>query len=108
LAGQEAPGNAKDAGKDTTMSVRVILKLFFLSVLVFAAAFALRRAFFWDVMPVSWDQEPASLWALGAAFLLRSIENVAGAVGLIALAVAAVFRFGGRPSAPAPKLGAGK
>jgi len=93
---------------DTAMSARVSLKIFLLSVLVFAAAFALRRAFFWDVMPVSWDQEPASLWALGAAFLLRSIENVGGAVGLIALAVAAVLRFGGRPPAAAPKLGAGK
>lgn len=73
------------------MSIRLVLKLFVLALVVFAAAFALRRAFLWDVMPVSWDQQPQSLWALGTAFLLRSIENLAAAVGIIALAVAAVL-----------------
>jgi len=68
------------------MSLRSACKLFVLSLLVFAAAFALRRAFLWDVMPVSWDQEPQSLWALGAAFLLRSIENVAAVIAAIVLA----------------------
>jgi len=52
------------------MSIGTALKLFVLAVIVFAVAFGLRRAFFWDVTPVSWDQEPQSLWALGAAFLL--------------------------------------
>jgi hypothetical protein len=78
------------------MSIRVALKLLVLSLLVFAAAFAVRRTFFWDVMPVSWDQEPTSLWALGAAFLLRSIENISAVVGAIALVVAIRLRFGGR------------
>jgi len=86
------------------MSVRVAFKLFVLSLLVFAVAFALRRAFLWDVMPVSWDQEPQSLWALGTAFLLRSIENLAAVVGAIALVVAAVLWLGGGPSAQPPKL----
>lgn len=88
------------------MSVRVALKLFVLSLLVFAVAFALRRTFLWEVMPVSWDQEPQSLWALGLAFLLRSIENLAVAVAFIALAVAAVLWLGG-PTQP-PKLRSSK
>ncbi len=68
------------------MSLRAALQLFVLSLIVFAAAFALRRTFFADVMPVSWDQEPQSLWALGAAFLLRSVENIASVVAAIMLA----------------------
>ena len=35
------------------MSIGTALKLFVLAVLVFAVAFGLRRAFFWDVTPVS-------------------------------------------------------
>ncbi len=74
------------------MSPRIALKLYILSVLVFAAAFAVRHAFFWDVTPVSWDQEPQSLWALGAAFLLRSLENIAAVVAGLALIVAFTLR----------------
>lgn len=72
------------------MSIRVAVKLFVLSLVIFAAAFAVRRLFFADVMPVSWDQPPQSQWALQAAFLLRSVENLAAAVAAITL-VAAVF-----------------
>ena len=68
------------------MSLRAACRLFVLSLVVFAAAFVLRREFLWDVMPVSWDQEPQSLWLLGAAFLLRSIENIASVVAAIVLA----------------------
>jgi hypothetical protein len=68
------------------MSLRVACRLLILSLVVFTAAFALRRLFLWDVAPVSWDQDPQSLWALGAAFMLRSIENVASVVVAIVLA----------------------
>jgi hypothetical protein len=47
------------------MSIGAALKLFVFALIVFAVAFGLRRSFFWDVTPVSWDQEPQSLWALG-------------------------------------------
>jgi hypothetical protein len=70
------------------MSTRAALKLLLLSLVVFAVAFAIRRTFLWEVAPVSWDQPPQSLWALGTAFLLRSIENLAGVVVVIALAFA--------------------
>jgi hypothetical protein len=62
------------------MSIGAALKLFVLALIIFAVAFGLRRTFFWDVTPVSWDREPQSLWALGAAFLLRSLENIAAAM----------------------------
>jgi len=66
-------------------SLRATGEIFFLSVVTFAAAFVTRRMLFWDVMPVSWDQEPPQNGALEAAFLLLSIENVAAVVAAIAL-----------------------
>jgi hypothetical protein len=70
------------------MSIGTALKLF-----VLAVAFGLRRAFFWDVTAVSWDQEPQSLWALGAAFLLRTLENIAAVVAGLTLIVAGALRL---------------
>jgi hypothetical protein len=70
------------------MSIASALKLFVLALIVLAVAFGLRRTFFFDVMPVSWDQDPQSLWALGAAFLLRTLENLAVVVAVLALIVA--------------------
>jgi hypothetical protein len=75
------------------MSIGTALKLFVLAVIVFAVAFGLRRAFFWDVTPVSWDQEPQSLWALGAAFQLRTLENIAAVVAGLTLIVAGALRL---------------
>jgi hypothetical protein len=75
------------------VSIGAVLKLFVFAAIVFAVAFGLRRMFFWDVVPVSWDQEPQSLWALGAAFLLRSLENIASVVAGLALIVAAALRL---------------
>jgi hypothetical protein len=70
------------------MLTRAAVKLLLLSLVVFAVAFAIRRTFLWDVAPVAWDQPPQSLSALATAFLLRSIENLSGAVAVIALAFA--------------------
>ena len=75
------------------MSIGAALKLFVLALIVFAVAFGLRRSFFWDVTPVSWDQEPQSLWALGAAFLLRSLENIAAVVAGLTLIAAGALRL---------------
>jgi hypothetical protein len=86
------------------MSIRGAIKLFVVGLLVFAIAFGLRRAFFADVAPVSWDQEPTSLWALGAAFLLLSLENIAAVVAVLSLVVALVLRFGGWSTMPLPKF----
>ncbi len=69
--------------------MRSSIKLLFLGLLTFAAAFGLRRAFFWDVMPVSPDQEPPRTGALEAAYLLLTIENIAAVVAAIGL----VFAF---------------
>lgn len=67
--------------------MRSSIKLLFLGLLTFAAAFGLRRAFFWDVMPVSPDQEPPRTFE--AAYLLLTIENIAAVVAAIGL----VFAF---------------
>jgi len=75
------------------MSIASALKLFVLALIVLAVAFGLRRTFFWDVTPVSWDQEPQSLWALGAAFLLRTLQNLAAVVAILTLIVAGVSRL---------------
>jgi hypothetical protein len=75
------------------MSIGVVLKLFVLALIVFAVAFGLRRTFLWDVMPVSSDQAPQSLWALGAAFLLRSLENIAAVVAGLAVIIAGAMRL---------------
>ena len=89
------------------MSIRAALKLFIVALMVFAVTFGIRRALFWDVTPVSWDQEPQSLWALGAAFLLHSVENMAVVVAALALVVALVLWWRGRRAAPASTLGDG-
>ena len=85
-------------------SLRVVCKLLILSLVAFAAAFVLRRLFLSDVMPVSWDQEPQSLWALGAAFLLRSIENIASVVAAIALAFVCTRGLDRWRGSPPPEL----
>jgi hypothetical protein len=85
------------------MSIRVTLKLFGLALIIFGVAFGLRRAFVWDVTPVSWDQDPTSMWALGSAFLLRSVENLAAVVAALSLIAAGTLRLRGRRTAPAPR-----
>jgi hypothetical protein len=74
------------------MSIATLLKVLVFALIVFAVAFGLRRAFFWDVAPVSWDQEPQSLWALGVAYLLCMLENIAAVVAGLTLTVAVPLR----------------
>jgi hypothetical protein len=75
----------------TSMRATVILAL--VSLLTFAFAFATRHAFFADVTPLSWDQEPASTSAMLMAYLLLSIENVAAVVAVISLVADVVLRI---------------
>jgi hypothetical protein len=80
LPNQPASASVKPAPCVT----RYVLHLLLLSLLSFVAAFALRRGFFWDIKPVSWTDTPPQNGALEAAFLLLTIENVAGVVAAIA------------------------
>ena len=66
--------------------MRAVTKLLILSLTAFVAAFLIRGLFFWDVMPVSWDQDPPRTGALEVAFLLLAIQNTAAAAAVIALA----------------------
>jgi len=59
------------------------------SIAVFAVSLALRLLFLADVVPVAWAEEPQSLWAVEAAFLLRATEFVA--MGTAALACLAML-----------------
>ncbi len=68
--------------------MRAAIKLLVLGLLTFAASLGLRRAFFWDVMPVSPDQELPRTGALEAAYLLLTVQYIAAVVAAIALAVA--------------------
>jgi hypothetical protein len=77
-----APPNLNHAGTCMTRSTQQLLLPSFA---IFAGAFALRLAFFWDVKPVSWDETPPQNGALEAAFLLLSIENIAAIVCAITL-----------------------
>jgi len=81
------------------ITVRATVKLFVMSLAVFAVAFALRWSFFWDIKPVSWDSDPPQNGSLEAAFLLLSIENIAGVVAAIALIFATILWIRQQPSA---------
>jgi hypothetical protein len=76
--------------------MRAARRLFVLGLITFAVAFGIRRVFFWDVMPISWDQTAPRTGALEAAFLLLAIENVGAVVAVIALASLLWFWFTGR------------
>ena len=87
------------------MPQRIILKVLALSLLILTAAFVVRRLYLWDVMPVSWDQEPQSLLALGAAFLLCTVEYVATFIAVMMLAFAGTLcidRWRGHPARELP------
>jgi hypothetical protein len=63
---------------------------FLFALIVFAVAFGLRRAFFWDVTPVSWSRSRNR--ALGVAYLLCTLENIAAVVASLALTVVVALR----------------
>jgi hypothetical protein len=62
------------------------LILLLLSLAVFIAAFAARGIFLPNVGPIASADEPQSLWALEAAFLLRALENVSALCAVLVLA----------------------
>jgi hypothetical protein len=69
-------------------SIASALKIFCLSIAVFAASFAIRHAFLPNVVAIAWAEEPQALWAVEAAFLLRAVENVAVISAVIVLGLA--------------------
>jgi hypothetical protein len=71
--------------------MRAAIKLLLFGLMTFGAAFVTRRALFWDVKPISWDQEAPQGGALEMALLLHSIANVAGVVAALALVSLAVL-----------------
>jgi hypothetical protein len=53
--------------------------------MLFLAAFAVRMSFLSNVMPIASAEEAQSVWALEAAFLLKSVENVAAFAAVLVL-----------------------
>ena len=76
-------------------------KFFALFVVVFAAAFGAERMFVPDIVPIAFAEQPQPQWAVQLAFLLRTIEWLAGSVAIISLAVMLAMwtksRLGPRP-----------
>ena len=69
--------------------MRATWKIFCLSAVILAAALGLAHLLVPDVVPVAYAEEPQSSWAVMTAFVLRTIELIAAAVAIIALAVLA-------------------
>jgi len=69
------------------------LKLSVLGWMTFFIALIVRWAFFGDIKPLAADQSSPTAGALEAAFLLLSIQNVAAAVGIVALLVAVTLQI---------------
>ena len=71
--------------------MRAAFEILLLGLVTFAAAFVIRRAYFWDVMPLSWDHPAPQNGTLEAAYFLLTVENIAGCVAAIALAAIGVL-----------------
>lgn len=69
-----------------TITMLVILGALYL------AATGTRRLFLADVMPIAAEEAPQSMWALDAAFLLRSLENIA-ILGFAIVLIAVVLQW---------------
>ncbi|QIP08074.1 hypothetical protein [Bradyrhizobium symbiodeficiens] len=69
--------------------MRAAWKIFWLFVLVLAAALGLAHQLVPDVVPVAFAEEPQPSWAVMTAFFLRAIEMIAAFVAMIALAIIA-------------------
>ena len=66
--------------------MRAAWTIFCLSALILAVAVGLAHLLVPDVVPVAFAEEPQSSWAVMTAFVLRTIELIAAAVAIIALA----------------------
>jgi hypothetical protein len=56
---------------------------------LYAVATATRRLFLSGVVPISGEEVPQSMWLLDAAFLVRTLENIA-LLGLVAMLIIAL------------------
>lgn len=60
-------------------------RLFLISALVLAVVFTMEKLWVPGIVPVAWAEEPQPLWAVETAFVLRSLELLAGGVALLSL-----------------------
>lgn len=69
--------------------MRAAWKIFYLSAAILIVALGLAHLLVPDVVPVAFAEEPQGTWAVMTAFVLRTIELIAGAVAILALAALA-------------------
>jgi hypothetical protein len=62
-------------------------KMFLLFAAIFAAASGAERLLIPHVVPIGFTEEPQPLWSVEAAFVLRAVELMSGAVAIISLAL---------------------
>ena len=62
-------------------------KIFWLSAIAFAIAFAAARLIVPDIVPIAFAEEPQPSWAVMTAFVLRAIELVAAWVAIISFSI---------------------
>jgi hypothetical protein len=70
-------------------TMRGTVIMFAIFAVLYALATATRRLFLSGVVPISDEQAPQSMWLFDAAFLVRTVENVA-AFGLAAVLLVAM------------------
>jgi hypothetical protein len=80
--------------------VRASFILLLASAGVFIAAFSAQEFFVPDVIAIGAADEPQSLWAVQAAFLLRATENVAVLSAVIVLVALVAHCVGQRLGSP--------
>jgi hypothetical protein len=82
-------------------------KIVLLSLAVFAIAFGAERLLVPDVVPIGFAEESQPLLSVQTAFVLRSIELIAGSVAAISLVITLGAWVKRRVGGPAQSLGAG-
>ena len=60
-------------------------RLFLVSAAVLAVVVVLERLWVPGIVPIAWAEEPQPLWAVETAFVLRSLELLAGGIALLSL-----------------------
>jgi hypothetical protein len=67
--------------------VKAVWKMFLLFAAIFAASYGAERLLIPHVVPIGFTEEPQPLWSVEAAFVLRAVELMSGAVAIISLAL---------------------
>jgi hypothetical protein len=62
-----------------------------ISATIFAIASILEHRFVPDIVPIAFAQSPQPIWAVEVSFFLRTIELIAGSIGMFSLLALALM-----------------